>query len=115
MNYTLLFGGIEKEIPQELAESLLNTEGLRIQIRRARDCSFADVFGVLDKNLKRNRGLKFIDFQPNDDVSAGDVLLVPDVGELRITSIDPQIYDGKPYALRAYVSYPPATILPPEK
>ena len=54
------------------------------------------MFGVLDKNLKHSRELKFIDFRPSDDVSAGDMLLVPDVGELRVTSVETQLDDGKP-------------------
>jgi hypothetical protein len=91
----MMIGGIEKEISPELAEALLNTEGLRLQICKARDHSFADVFGVLDKNLKHSRELKFIDFRPSDDVSAGDMLLVPDVGELRVTSVETQLDDGK--------------------
>ena len=115
MKYTILIGGIEKEISQELAEALLNTEELRIQICKARDHSFADVYGTLDKNLKHSRELKFIYFKHNDDVSAGDMLLVPDVGELRVTSVEPQFDDGKPFALRAYVSYPPTITVAPEE
>jgi len=114
VKYTLLIGGTEKEISQELAEVLLNTEGLRFQICKAKDHSFADVFGTLDKSLKRSHELKFVDFCPDDDVSVGDVLLAPDIGELRITSVEPQFDDGKLYAWRAYVSYPPTRMISPE-
>ena len=87
-----MIGGIEKEISPELAEALLNTEGLRLQICKARDHSFADVFGVLDKNLKHSRELKFIDFRPSDDVSAGDMLLGEEI-KLKIMELDVPLED----------------------
>lgn len=111
LKHTILIGGVEKEISQELADALLKSEYIRLQICKSKDLSLADIFGILDKNLKQSHELKFIDFRLGDDVSTGDVLFAPSVGELRITSIEPQFHEGAPYALRAYVNYSPQTVI----
>ena len=115
MKYTLSFGGEEREISPELAEALLNTEGVLFQMRKTKDQSFADVFGVLDKNLKRSPELRFIEFRPDEDIGPGDVLFAPGVGELKVSKVELLFDDGEPYALRAYVTRPPTIVIHPNK
>lgn len=111
MKHTLSFGGNVREISPELSESLLNAEGILFQMRRAKDQSFADVFGVLDRSLKHSPELSFIEFRPDEDISPGDVLFSPDVDELTVSKVELLFDEGEPYALRAYVTHPPAIVI----